>query len=265
MFGRGAPVRRRAGWVPILLAATVAVPYLLAWGSPDIASFLMRFFALDVHGVAAQPWAVLTYPLAYDGDGRNAINVLLLGYWLYSTTTMVERELGSGWTIGIYVIGVLLHGIAALLGGAVIADPILVWSSWLPTAFMTIVWCARNQSVVIRLFLIIPVSGRLLAALTALLTMLYYGTAATYGAASRPTPLFGIIVILPLILAWAYGLDRLPLRYGPLRHNPTSNKKTQKEFDQFITKVRDREKEREERDRLRKLFEDSLDDENPPK
>jgi hypothetical protein len=98
-----------------------------------------------------------------------------------------------------------------------------------------------------------------LALIVTVLTILSQGSGLG-GPESRLAPLFGIAVATPLILAWFYGADKLPIRYGLLRRLPTTGKTKQKEFDAFISNVRDREKEREEKERLRKLFEDSLDD-----
>jgi membrane associated rhomboid family serine protease len=236
-----------------------AVPYVLAWASPDIASFLMGNFALDIKSPGGQPWTILTYPLASAGYGGAALGIIFLCWWLYMIASFLESELGSWWLIGVFAIATVINGLVAILASPLQPMPLQLAGMHLPEAFLTLIWCSRNQSVCIRLFGVIPITGRLLAILVTVTVMFGYGSGMG-GAESRAAPLFGIAVALPLLLAWLYGLDKLPLRYGLLRRNPTSGKKKQKEFDAFISNVRDREKEREEKERLRKLFEDSLDD-----
>jgi len=103
---------------------------------------------------------------------------------------------------------------------------------------------------------IIPIPGWLLAWLTAAITLFGYGTA--YSA-----PLMGAFACLHLLLAYFYASNRIPnLAYGRAG-GPTNYqnlKRTERMDKSYFDDVRKREQDRAEREKLRKLFEDSMTD-----
>ena len=95
--------------------------------------------------------------------------------------------------------------------------------------------------------------GTWIAGLTAL------GVVVSYGAQNPPA---AIAMLLPLGLAWLFASDRLPIGYrsgsggGGSRRQRFTVVRGAKEYDDgYFEDVKAREIEREERERLRKLFE----------
>ncbi len=245
-FGRRRPVAIPAGWGVWVLVGLAVVPYVLAWFSDEIQLFMAMNMMLIAPPGAAHPWSIITYIFAGSGNGRHAFAIVCTAYWLWAIGRPLEKDLGTAWLLGIFGISSVVHGALAYAVG--MSLPGILYGVHLPAAFISIVWCARNQGEVIRLFAVIPIQGRWLAVLIAILALFATGNEA---------PLFGLIVCLPLILAWLYGSGKLALPYGRLQ-KVRAPKKEQREFDKFITNVRDREQERAEREKLRKLFEDSV-------
>lgn len=247
VYGRRRPASLPAGWAVWVLLGIAAIPFLLAWLSGEIRQFMIFDLALLGKEGFVRPWTLITYIFADTGNGANAIFVAFLCYWIYMIGRSLEKDLGAGLLLGIFAGATLLHGLLAAIAGTFVPANGLIGIG-MPEAFLSIVWCGRNQGEVIKMFGVIPIQGRWLALLIAIISLLGTGNGA---------PAFGFIVCLPFVLAWFYGSGKLAFAYGRVKKvKPSKNE--QREFDKFITNVRDREKEREERERLRKLFEDSV-------
>jgi hypothetical protein len=96
----------------------------------------------------------------------------------------------------------------------------------------------------------------MLAWLTAALVLFGYGT-------MLQAPLLGAFACIHLIIAYYFAANRfeaVPYRQGEGRVNPARMKATEKKDKSYFEEVRKREQERAERERLRKLFEDSMED-----
>jgi hypothetical protein len=103
--------------------------------------------------------------------------------------------------------------------------------------------------------MIIPVQGRILAWLTAAVTLFSFGV--WYHA-----PLFGVFSILHLGVAVLFATNRLP--FFLYRRQQVVDRQAQKKQEMmskaYYDDVNRRSKEREERERLRRMFEDSMDE-----
>lgn len=240
------------GTIGLIIA--LAIGFILCW-IPQFGSFLIPNFgfAFDL----AKPWALLTYPFITDGSGGGLFFFFLQMMWFYSFGSMFENRYGTQSLLIHFFTGTLLFAILGFL--ASLAMPALVgglFGGWLPIAFVTTIVCALQPETEITFFFF-PLKMKWLALLTGALVMFGYGTGG---------PLFGIILVLPIIAAWLYGQNQIPgLKPGKSPFEERKQKvKENREFDEFRSKVRDREKERSEQERLRKLFEGSLDDQDPP-
>lgn len=238
---------------PNLPSATVAL--LITFGICAVIGFISgpggalwaRLFGLNLPG--GPPWGFLTYPLVVPPD---PLFLLFQGLWLWSFGNMLERRLGTGPFLREFLTGTLLIGVSVAIAGLLAVGGAVLLSPFAPIAYITVVACAMmpDQEV---LFWFVPLKMKWLALITAgfLLFNVSFGS-----------PIVGIAGVLPLLFAWFYGLGRFG-RFRPgadLLAAPRAKKRETREFDQFYGKVRQREQERIERERLRKLFEDSMDD-----
>ncbi len=191
-------------------------------------------------------WAVLTYPWFFSplASPFGLVFLIILVMWLVQFGGALEREMGSLRFGVFWLVSTLVFALIALALGTGLAGPML------PGAALIVLWCARNRGARIMLWGLLPLSGALLA-LIVTASMVF-----TYGAGN---PLVGVALALPLALVWVFGLEKLPI---PVAGGPSTKaakltvvKGGTKYDDKYYENVKDREVERAEQERLRKLFE----------
>lgn len=250
-------VRQNGSPVTAGLIGSLFVAALLNWflKMPEI-------FALGGDSLS-RPWSFLTYPWAYSPltNSLSMVCFFFMLMWLFSVGPGLEREMGSGrfaafWAAFTVVPGILMW----LVGGFG-----LYGGPFIPEAAITIAWCFRNRGQSINLYGILPVPAPWLAAITAFGTLMVHGS---------QNPLFGVAATAPLALAMLFAQDRLPIAFGGGRgrsgfggfggarvKTKVHANRAQAQYDEaYYDDVLRREKERDERERLRKLFESSLKD-----
>lgn len=234
-----------------LVVASLAV-FLLLW-IPPVGAALTPALALGYD--LGKPWQLVTYPFVEQGGfGLDLIFYAIILVWFYNFAGEFERKFGLKSLLGHFFVVSACCGIVAALVHRVSPSPIPYLSSfWLPTTFFVVTVCGidPNRSMCLMGF---PVTFRTLAILELVLSVLSYGIG---------NPIFGIAVNLPLVLGWFYGRGQLGKLYPGMADRAKQKKQENREFDEFRGKVRDREKERAERERLRRLFEGSI-DQDPP-
>ncbi len=242
--------RRNGAPATYALIGLLLATFVISWAMKGVLFQPLQFFS-----DWSQPWGLFTYPFASAGDGRGLFWFLVELYWLFWVGTAAENDLGTQRYVLFWLGSTVLAGLFIWLGLEVIYAHTLLpvrGGPGLPIAALTVVWGLRNPSGLIKLFAIIPISGMILAWLTVALTLFGYGS--IYGA-----PLMGLFAVLHLGVAALFATNRLPgLTYGkgPQRAYKATELRDPKYFDD----VKRREKEREERERLRKMFEDSVKD-----
>jgi len=203
--------------------------------------------AFSANRATSAPWTLLTYPFAQSLGGSGFLFVVLGLLWLWQFGSWVEQHLGTSrfvltW-LGFTLAGsalVYVGGMAGL-GRGVLAGTIL------PASCLTMIWCARNSGAQVMFFGLVPLKTQILALITAGFVLFGLGT---------PYPALGFLLLIPLAVAYfVIGQGKSPVR----RTDPTQKRQHEKQM-KFVDKAMDRQKEREERERLRKLFESSLDD-----
>lgn len=238
-------------------SATVAI--LIA----SAATFVLAFFGLGAQlevlaflpqAALARPWTFLTYPIAPAGPPGAILFVLILYYWFYNIGNQVESELGKPSFVAVFfglaLAGSVAIGAAGFLTG--INFPLV--GLWLPVAAISMAWAARNGDAEVRFMFVIPLKAKWLGLLLAVLIFFSYGSA---------NPLIGASALVPLALGWAFGKNRLPIRYGRVMPDLEAKRRAERErqrSDDYMSDVYRSKREREERERLRKLFESSLED-----
>lgn len=208
-----------------------------------------------------RPWGILTYPFANSGDGTGLFWFLIELYWLWWVGTSAEQDLGTPKFLGFFFAMTALAGLF-IWAGLKIVHPEAIGALGglsLPVAALTVAWGTRHPHENILLFAIIPIPGWILAWLTVALVL--FGMGSEFQA-----PLMGLFACLHLGLAYLFASNKLPaVTYskgvsftkpqGPLKAAERQDKK-------YYEDVKRREQERAERERLRKLFESSIDDDN---
>lgn len=238
--------------VTLGIVATMVVGFLIAWGSgfdPRVLSSLVCDGSLN------RFYTFLIYPLAPTEMGAGVLFLVLEWLWLYWIGTSLEREEGAGRMAAIYAVSILVGSISMVLGGVLLNRQIAVGGPLLPVSALTCLWGARNQNARVMLMMVVPVSGKILAIVTAVLAVIAYGSGA---------PLLGLFALIPCALGWFFGIGAFRKRAKTVVTGRGPARSTE-EFDQFVEKVRAKEKERKDQERLRKLLEapptdESLDD-----
>lgn len=206
----------------------------------------------------SQPWTFLTYPWAANPlAGFGLFFFIFFLMWMFWVGASLEKEMGSRTYLVLWFILVAFSGIVMWLGMLVLKLNTALAGPYLPAEALSIIWCARNQTAQIRLWGILPLTGKWLAVLLAALTFFSFGTG---------VPLFGVVALIPLALSWFYGLRRLPqldLSGARRETEVQTTRGGQVTYNEaYFDDVKRREKERDERERLRKLFEGSMSDDD---
>jgi membrane associated rhomboid family serine protease len=201
-----------------------------------------------------QPWTFFTYPWSQMpfADGLSLMFFVFLMMWLFSFGAPVERMMGSRRYAIFCAASIVGTGLVAWLGMLVLGINRPIGDAYLLASAITMVWCARNMTQVVMLNGFIPLSGKWLAVVDTVVLVLLYGF---------PVPLFGVICALPLVFVFLYASGRIPwLSIEPQRREVHATRAQARYKESYYDDVRKREQERDERERLRKLFESSLDE-----
>jgi len=202
----------------------------------------------------SQPWTLLTYPFVSTiSGGLGLVLFIFLMLWMVWALGSAERDLGVRKFLilwGVFsVLPALLIYAAARESMPVIAAPEL------PLAGMTMLWAIRNKTTTVLLFFL-PIPGVWLAAFTvAALFLQFYSDGI----------LVAILACAHLPLAYLVAENKIPgFEYTKPRasYGYIPSKAAKVKESAFKDDVRKREKEREERERLRKLFESSMSDDD---
>lgn len=229
--------------------------FLVSWATQDSAGFF--WLAFSTQKFASQPWTVLTYPFAMISAG--ALSILFSSLWLWSFGRYVENDMRSGPFLITFFAFTLLGGGAAALAGLASSGAAL-YGCILPSSAITMIWGARNPAQVI-CFWGVSIPAKPFCLLSAVIAVLIIG--------SSNSPVVGLACGVPIALAWAWASDMLPYRYrrgttvqDGMRRSAKEAKREREKFNEYIDDVRTREQKRDEQERLRRMFEDSISDDN---
>jgi len=197
-----------------------------------------------------KPWTLLLYPFAYSGVGGIGallFAIFMIGWMLYACGS-VEREIGPVKYIATWVILTVLPALLVLESMRAARSGFSLMGPYLPISGLTVIWATRNQYAKFLIWGLIPVTGRIIGWLTVA------GTFFTFGLGN---PIVGLVAVLPMGLAWLFATNRIPFfKYKSLEIERVEKKQAEREL-AFRAEVVVREREREERERLRRLFERS--------
>lgn len=237
----------RAAAYPVSLGLCIAI----AAGALLSFSKAAGDFAFVTTAASGKPWTAITYFLISE-----PIGALLNGFTLWSFGRMVEREIGSlKYAIFCVVVG-LLAPLGVQVGSILLNKSAFLAGAWVIAAAIILAWSVRYPRTPVKLMFIAEVEGRWLGLLSIALLI---GSAKPYE--------FSLFTAGGLIFAWAFAANKLGFfPYGqPLeqvKKARTFGRGMQAPRNDYFDDVKRREKEREERERLRKLFEGSVSEED---
>jgi membrane associated rhomboid family serine protease len=229
----------------IIIGAMVA-GFLLCWLT--VGRVFGPSLAMDPASALQHPWTLILYPFAGVPGANCFICVLFECWWLWLIGGSVERDMGSARYVGFFLLMAVLGGLAYWFGSALTGDQQYLIGAFMPVSAVTVVWGTRNPNATI-ILLVLPITGKWLAWLSAALVFL------------SGSPKLAPFACAPLVLAWAFAAEKLPLSYKAVsRSRRVSGGVASPREKEYYDEVRKREQDRKERERLRKLFESSLDE-----
>lgn len=235
--------RSQTAPVTITLCALVIVGWFATWANPTVMTDLFTYAGVPFPKV----WTLFTYPFF---DFKPPIFLLLQVMWLFWVGSMLERDHGTKRFIYLW----LAISVTGVIGLSLFGKP--VSGMFIPDAILVAIWATRYPDMIIRLFMCIPVAAKWLGLIVVASVFFSY--------ASGPGQvLSGFAAISGCIAGFLYARNMIPkvpygLKYGTLNQKPTRAEKARDQA--YYDDVHRREKERDERERLRKLFEGSLED-----
>jgi hypothetical protein len=240
---QGAPVTLG---INVVLVAVSVISFLT---QDRLAAFLT--FAPDW---VVRPWTWITYPFIFLLSGIGVLFLICTVMWLSWVGGSTERDLGSGRYAALWAAFTVIPALFIVIAWHIAGVALPVYGPWLPLSAVTVIWGFRNRATPVLLFGIVPLTGYWLALLSVAIVFFDYG---------RPAPLIGVFACLPLFLAYAFATNRIPgLSYSAPVAKPRPSRAQREKEDRFFDDVRKRELERSEREKLRKLFERSFDEED---
>lgn len=242
----------RSHRAPITVALVVAIiiSYLLFWTRlmpvPVVQNLV---FATD--SALSAPWTFVTYPFF---TTRDFIGILFLCLWLWSVGGTIEHELGPRRYIAIWLSASVFCALGLWIGALILNRNAFLTSAWSPVAALTVIWGTRYADVPIRFMFVLSLTGKWVAWISA--GLLFFST---------EPPELAPFAALPLVLAYLYAANKLAfLPYGgsiSLRGRGRATSGTRRIYrEEYYDDVKRREQQRAEKERLRKLFESSIDE-----
>lgn len=237
----------RASQTPVTLGLAVAIgaSFLLAWFGLRGIFFDLLAFQPDL--ALGRPWTFLTYPISSLGDGNSLIGVVFLIWWLLGIGSVVEQDMSSP-RYGIFLaVMTVLASVCAFVGSLFAPGGYLVGAYVLAVA-VTVVWGTRYPHSTIQFMMVIPIKAMWVAWLS--VAILFFGT---------NNLVLAVFSVIPMGLAYLFAANKLPVTYNkPYAYAHKPSKRQLRQEKEYYDDVKRRERQREERERLRQLFERSL-------
>jgi len=242
--------RREGNPVTVLLIATMSLVglYFFASRYQGVERIVYAGMGLD------RPWTLLTYPWAsLMASGMGLVFFIVLMVWFFWVGKTVEQDIGSPKMLLLWLAATFAGALSNWAGVAISHRFSILYGPLIPIAVITVAWCTRYPAREIRVYGVIPVTGRWLGLIITVAVLLYF---------AQTVPIIGVTNCLPLLLGFAFALNRIPgMAYGSGVTFRTTEKSAttrgQVMYDQtYFDDVKRREQERADRERLKKLFGD---------
>lgn len=199
----------------------------------------------------AKVWTFLTYPFA-SSQGEFVFEILFL-FWLWSVGGIMERIMGSARMLIFWAIATVAGAIFVLLGGLLSREPSVLMGSVIPVACLTVAWATLEPNAQVQLMFILPIMVKWLGWIMVGVVLFDVG---------QGRPLVGAFALIPLAITYLVAANRIPglsiAKTAAKKYQPSKQEKQKQE--RYFDDVNKREKERQEKEELRKLFERSMTD-----
>lgn len=236
--------KRSHASVSVGLIVAISIGFLLAY----VKAIPLSQVAFVPTDALSKPWTLLTYAFA----DVSFISHLFICLWIYSVGGIVEVDLGKV-KYGLFWLGfTILSSLSIWLGSAVTSTVVPLISAHVPLTAFIVLWGTRYADSPASL-LFIPMKAKWLALIA--VGIVFFAM----------PPTLALFSLIPISLAFAIAMNFIPfIPYSKITFSSTSPTKTYKkhfkEGEEFYFDADKRRIEREERDRLRKLFESSVSD-----
>jgi len=168
--------------------------------------------------------------------------------------TGVERDMGSVRYLVFFFAATLIGAVSILIGAKVSHNSIYLQDLIIPLACITVAWSLANPSSTILLMFFLPAKAIWMAWISAGIVLFDVG---------QQRPVEGIFALIPLGLTYLLVTNRLPIPYTARAASLSKDKKSENlRSARYYDDVRKREQNRNEQEKLRKLFERSALDDN---
>ena len=191
------------------------------------------------------PWTLFTYPLIGSGG---VIGVLFSCYWLWVAGGTLERSWGSSKFAGFFFVMSAISALGVLAGGWFVGQETWLLGLMLPLAGLTIAFAMANPNQEILFFFILPLKLKYLALLDVAFVLLGFG---------QQHIVIGICALLGC--AFSYWYVRGGHYVGSARRSDDRVIRVRPPKKSILSRLNPFSwfRSRRDRDRLRKLFDDS--------
>jgi membrane associated rhomboid family serine protease len=243
----GAASRRNAAPGTTVLVVAIIACFVIGWSvMHDLPGNLL--FEANPSWLFSHPWSLVTYPFS----DVQPVSILFAALALWGFGGQVERELSTARFIVVWLAFSALAALCLLVGAQLFhLNNVPLMTAWVPISMVLVMWGTRNPNTQMMFMFVIPIAGKWLAWLAAALVFF-----------AVPAPEVAPFAAIPCILAYFFAANKiafLPYSRGDQKYIG-KDKKWERYNKSYYEEVQRREKEREERERLRKLFEGSLND-----
>lgn len=224
----------------------IILGFIALWTSPN--GPLAEYLALRTTTWAAKPWTLITYPFIY---AQAFFFFLLLLLWFFSLGGQVEMELTTKRYLTFWAVISLVCGLIFVLALKVVGQNAQLDGPLLPLSCVTVAWATRNRTTPVQFMMLIPLMGQWLGWISAGIVLFDLG---------RIHPGVGAMCLIPLGLTYLFADDKIPGIPWRARAKVQPGHRGKFYSESYYDDVKKREQEREEKERLRKLFENSFKD-----
>lgn len=214
---------------------------------------LENLLAYNPVGIVFRLWTLFTYPIV--SDNPNQIFFMLFAlYWLWVAGGSLERSWGTSRYAFFFFTMCAISALGLLVGGIVTGAMLGLAGLWLPLAGLTVAFAMKNPEQQILFFMIVPLKLKYLALLDVVLVLINYGQAHL---------LLGIFALAGCAYSYWY-IQPNRFSFDMPKRSRRSNVTRVFEKESPIDSLNPFKKMKEARDkeRLRKLFERSFEDDD---